>query len=439
MTDDLLLSKKSFTRIAVIQSALLITFLGVTAFAVRREVRQVYNETLITQLGDSVELLAKQWPMKVDAQWCAQAADQTALRISVIDAKSGAIVCDNGYPLDQLPSSLLDRAEIIDALQSSNHRGRSVRASVLTRNLDRVYFTVYSPERGLVLRGGLPLNKIQDALRAVDWLFAAGSLLLSIGLAIILIFSARRIGYASAARAVDRSRKQMQDDFIANVSHEFRTPLTSIRGFASTIRGDLTAQRPIEPEFVEIIVRDADRMLSMVDEMLELMTLDSGTVRLEIETTDVREITEEVIKRLQVVHAAKGSRVEAIYEVETVEADPNRLIQILTNLIGNALNHNPSGTQVRVKWSSDPAGAVTLVVEDNGHGIPLAAQSRVFDRFVRVNENGVKSRGTGLGLPIVKELVKAHGGDICLESAPGQGTRFIVGFSTLHKSTVSGS
>lgn len=429
MTDDLELSKKSFTQIAALQSTLVIGILLATGWAVRQRTHQVYLDSMMTELSDSAEILYKQLPKNPSDDWCTKTADQTRLRLTVISSITGKAICDNAYPLSKLPDSLLDRPEIVEAMHTPEYRGRVARKSVLTRDLERAYFAIYAPERSVILRTGMPLTKLQETLASIDRLFAGSILLISILIVTLLMFTSRRIGYASAARAMDRTRRKMQDDFVANVSHEFRTPLTSIRGFASTIRGDLRAKRPIEPEFVDIILKDSDRLLGMVEELLELTALDSGSVKIEKDELDPRDITEDVIKRLSVVYANKNQKVIAHYDTDTVYADPNRLTQILTNLVGNSQNHCPPGTQVRIRWSKENNRTI-LTVEDNGPGIPASAQARVFDRFVRVDDAGVKSRGTGLGLPIVLELVKTHGGDIRLESTPGQGTRFVASFPT---------
>jgi len=220
-----------------------------------------------------------------------------------------------------------------------------------------------------------------------------------------------------------RQLEEMRRDFVANVSHELKTPLTNVRGFSEAIAED--DEVPEGPRgFADRIVANAERMQALVDDLLDLSRIESGTWRPEPVELDVSTVAREVWGTFADRPVDTGVELELdVPEGHVVCADPDALRQILRNLFDNALRYAPAGTAVTVSIRRD--GEMDRIhVEDTGPGIPAAHVERVFERFYRVD--AARSReagGTGLGLSIVKHLVAAHGGEIGIESEVGSGTR----------------
>jgi signal transduction histidine kinase len=224
-----------------------------------------------------------------------------------------------------------------------------------------------------------------------------------------------------------RRLETVRRDFVANVSHELKTPLTVIGGFAETLR-----DRDLAPEerdrFVAMIEANTKRMQRTVDDLLDLSRYESGTWEPNVVANDVRAIVQDVFAASARAAAANDVTLtfEAAADAERVDADPTALRQIIVNLVDNAVRHANHGT-VAVRAERLPSGAAVLTVRDTGTGIPTEHLPRIFERFYRVDAGRArKEGGTGLGLAIVKHLVEAHGGEVRAESAAGDGTTITV-------------
>ncbi len=222
--------------------------------------------------------------------------------------------------------------------------------------------------------------------------------------------------------------QQSQRDFIANVSHELRTPLTSIQGFAQAIL-DGTAQSPDElSSAADVIYNEAGRMHRLVLDLLDLARLDAGTVEFVRAPVDISAMLESVVAKLtpQATQAevALTARVDSL---PGVIGDGDRLAQVFTNLVDNAIKHTPAGGDVRVV-AQLVDGGIEISVIDTGEGIPPEDLGRIFERFYQVDKSrpGGRRRGAGLGLAIANEIILAHGGGLSAKSRPGQGSVFVV-------------
>ncbi len=211
-------------------------------------------------------------------------------------------------------------------------------------------------------------------------------------------------------------------DFVANVSHELKTPLTSIIGYAETLLGEQATDAERQ-RFVETIVDNAYRMQRLVDDLLDLARLESGGWAPNYERVDLRSATQNAWS-----HFEKTARTKSIaFDIEipagvTVDTDAQALGQILDNLLDNALRHTLQGGSISVGVVQS-YGELELTVSDTGIGIPATHIPRVFERFYRVDPGRSRGEGgTGLGLAIVKHLVEAQGGRVALESVVGKGT-----------------
>ena len=243
------------------------------------------------------------------------------------------------------------------------------------------------------------------------------------------------LGTVAVFRDISREVEvdQLKSDFVATVSHELRTPMTSIRGYVQMML--LEAAGPLTDEqrkFMETIRTNSDRLGRLVNDLLDLSRIESGAEELHLQPVPLRPVLETGREYLATrsVQESKALRIEMEAEepLPDVQADPQRLQQILRGLLDNAFNFTPAGGTVWIRARTQ-GGEVRVDVVDTGTGIPAAEQPRVFERFFRGEQAlNLGVPGTGLGLSIVAHLVERHGGTIELESpgVPGKGTRFTV-------------
>lgn len=221
-----------------------------------------------------------------------------------------------------------------------------------------------------------------------------------------------------------RKLERIRSDFVANVSHELKTPLTSIKGFVETLLEGALEDRENSREFLRIIQDHADRLNRLVNDLLELSSLESRQIKLIPEPFDLCLAVSEVLSgfrsQLEKRSLAAENGVEALF----VDADRGRICQVLTNLVDNAIKYTREKTVIRVLSEKDRS-SVKVIVQDEGQGIPARELPRLFERFYRVDK--ARSRemgGTGLGLSIVKHIVELHGGAVGVESTEAVGSRF---------------
>jgi two-component system, OmpR family, phosphate regulon sensor histidine kinase PhoR len=273
------------------------------------------------------------------------------------------------------------------------------------------------------------LFRQSDARQIVDAVLSGGAVLgreLTIDGRVVLV-TARPLPTRGAVVCLHditdlRRLEAVRRDFVANVSHELRTPLTSITGYAEILTRDAPHPKTAA-QFLEVIRTNAVRMQHLVDDLLDLARLESGTWRPDVQRLDAGE----VLRSAWAPYAERAAAADvgfnlAVADDARLHADPDALRQILTNLFDNALRHTPTGGRIHVEVT--PAdGGTELTVTDSGAGIGAEHLPRVFERFYRVDPARSRSQGgTGLGLSIVKHLVESHGARIDLTSALGRGT-----------------
>ncbi len=225
------------------------------------------------------------------------------------------------------------------------------------------------------------------------------------------------------ANEQQRRRNREQAEFVSVVSHEFQTPLSGIQGFSELIRDADLGIDEIK-EFAADINRDAHRLGRMVNEILNLNRLESGRVTLERDPVDVNAVLSEVVGRLRA--SAPRHRIAVALDpgLPPVRGDRDKLVQVATNLLANAIKYSPRGGEIVVGSERDGAMA-HIWVRDEGVGIPKEAMESVFERYVRLDAETTHGiQGTGLGLPIARQIVELHGGNIWAASAPGNGSTF---------------
>ncbi|HEX9257031.1 MAG TPA: ATP-binding protein [Actinomycetota bacterium] len=233
---------------------------------------------------------------------------------------------------------------------------------------------------------------------------------------------------ADQAATVQRLREldEMKSDFVAITSHELRTPLSGIRGFVDMLRrrgSDLTIDQ--RDEYLSIVLTQTDRLIRLVEDLLVVSRVEAGKLSLEPTEVEVRQLLEHVTNGLG--EAAASVRIEEGTDAPVrMVADPNRLIQVLTNLVHNAVKFSPAGATVALRWRTSAEGTVSFDVVDLGPGIPESEVGRIFERFHQRESSLTHTEGFGLGLYISKLLTEAMGGWIHVTSAVGEGSTFTV-------------
>jgi two-component system phosphate regulon sensor histidine kinase PhoR len=226
-----------------------------------------------------------------------------------------------------------------------------------------------------------------------------------------------------------RRLESLRRDFVANVSHELKTPVTAVRSAAETVRASVENDPKAAIRFIDMIERNAQRLQSLIEDLLELSRIESKEFRLRKEKVDLTQVFSIVVALFRERAAAKGITLEARGErsIADLETDQRALEQILSNLVDNAVKYCPAGSRITLSAAAADAGHVRIQVEDTGPGIDERHLPRLFERFYRVDAG--RSReigGTGLGLSIVKHLGEALGGSVSVESRLGQGSTFTV-------------
>jgi two-component system phosphate regulon sensor histidine kinase PhoR len=229
-----------------------------------------------------------------------------------------------------------------------------------------------------------------------------------------------------------KTAEQMRIDFVANVSHELRTPLTSIKGYTETLLDDFqndpqSLKEPSTQDFLGKISRNADRLMNLVGDLLDLSSIESNEV-FHKEWLSTESIMARVGCSMEEKFKKKKQTLTWNCNQKEVLADPNRLEQVLVNLIDNAYKYTPEGGHVSVSWERE-GQEVVLRVKDTGVGISVDHHARLFERFYRVDKARSREQGgTGLGLSIVKHILQKHEGSVSVESALQKGSTFICRF-----------
>jgi signal transduction histidine kinase len=227
-----------------------------------------------------------------------------------------------------------------------------------------------------------------------------------------------------------KSTQQAQRDFLTNVSHDLKTPLTAIQGWSQALRDGTAVNGAQQERAIEVIHEESERMARMVQQLLTLARIDSGELEQEQEWVDINQIVADVQRNL--AREAEQKRVELTLQeaiAPPLWADRDQLMQAFTNLVDNALTHTPAGGAVTIDVQTPTSTQIQVAVHDSGPGISVGEQARIFERFYQVEKSraGTGARtGYGLGLAIARDLIAAHGGTITVASEPDSGATFTV-------------
>jgi two-component system phosphate regulon sensor histidine kinase PhoR len=221
-----------------------------------------------------------------------------------------------------------------------------------------------------------------------------------------------------------RQLESMRKDFVANVSHELKTPLTSIKGFIETLIDGAIEDRGAAQRFLGIIHQETERLNHIIADLLDLSKLESGRTELNVSTIDLDELVAEVVDAAENRLRAKNLELTLAIEAKVISGDEDLLREVIVNLFDNAMKYTPEGGAIKIGSAEGPEG-VEVYVEDTGFGIPEESLPRLFERFYRVDKGRSREMGgTGLGLSIVKHIIERHCGKVAVSSELGRGSRF---------------
>ncbi len=226
-----------------------------------------------------------------------------------------------------------------------------------------------------------------------------------------------------------RYLEKVRKDFVANISHELRTPVTSVKGYSETLLDGALDDKETAKEFLKIIDREAGRLNRLITELLELSRMESGQVQFKLEPIDLDALINDTVVNMVTKARKKNIKVSNVARTSPtyVLGDPDKLMQVLNNLLENAINYSSPESEVIVSYDYDADNKVVVSVSDKGLGIPPSELNRIFERFYRVQKGrSRKEGGTGLGLAIVKHIIEGHGGKVWAENNPGGGAKFLL-------------
>ena len=371
----------------------------------------------IGTLGRSLNVLAARLREKIE-----DLAQEQAKATAILDGMEEGVVAVDGHERVLLMN---ERARSLLGLPGGRGDGKPLLEVVRNSDLHDLV------RAGRASRAGMVHAELRVAGQAERVLQAH---------AVPLRLGASEVGAVVVLHDVTALRRleRMRTEFIANVSHELRTPLTAIHGYLETLLGGALEEPEHARKFLEIVFRHTERLGRLLDDLTDLSNIELGRVSLRVAPVDLAEIAESVIDIIRPKARAGGVTLDARLpaDLPAVQADHDRLAQILINVVDNAVKYTPEGGRVTVAAEAGPGGQVAVRVADTGIGIPASDLPRITERFYRVDK--ARSRelgGTGLGLAIVKHLVLAHGGELRIDSRPGEGT--VVAF-TLPISSSSG-
>lgn len=280
-------------------------------------------------------------------------------------------------------------------------------------------------------RGGAPEEREWTMLRPGPTASAGATFPASLVIGPVIGEGREITGYVAIARDISERKaiERMKDDFLSTVSHELRTPLTSILGSLGLVMGGVAGALPAEASSLLAIAHsNSERLLSLVNDILDVQKLESGLFELRVATCDLRKIVDRAVELT--APFVQGHGVTLVVSADPgpilASADFDRLVQVLVNLLSNAAKFSPQGETVTVSLER-LAGRARITVSDRGAGIPEAFQAKIFSKFMQASTGDASRRGgTGLGLSIVKSIVELHGGKVSFQTTPGLGTSFFV-------------
>lgn len=462
-----------FLKILAAIACLLAVALFSTQFLVSRVAESGYADSMRRVLEEKARMLARSGAVTGNFENLQALAETSHTRVTIV-ARDGRVLADSAANSATMENHR-ERPELVEAF--SGRVGSSIRMSP---TLHQNYLYVAIPIDAGALRLSVPISQIQSQVREIRWKMLQSTALVFLGSIIVAAFFARRLsekfgGIMNHARELangnfharlspsgrgefamlstklnetsaklERTVQQLQTehteleklervrkDFVINVSHELRTPLASIQGYTETLMDGALDDRDNNMRFLRIIRHNAERLATLTGDLLTLSRIELKTQDFRFAAYDAHGLLSDIVESVRPIADRKQIRLalESVPPKTEFFCDSQALYQILSNLLDNAVKYTPESglVSVGVRPFIDSGGSnrVEVWVRDTGAGIPIEDQTRLFERFYRVDK--ARSRelgGTGLGLAIVKHLVRAHGGEVHVESQLGQGSTF---------------
>lgn len=420
--------------------------LVLTAAAVTMVYYDLFRQQVGRDLRQTAQLLGQSQEFRQAGQMPGFRSSE--VRVTWVDA-DGSVLYDDEADAGSLPNHA-DRPEIRAAMETGE--GEIVRTSS-TFNMNTFYYALRL-DNGTVLRLAVDARSLTSVfLAAVPVLLAVAAVILVVCVLLGHLLTAQLIApiedmaehldeparepiyrelepFARKIRSQHEkilSAAQSRQDFTANVSHELKTPLTAISGYAELIENKMVDGNQ-QIRFAGEIRKNAARLLSLINDIIALSELDTATAPMQLQSVELLGLAQEVCDGLEVAARQRQVRLQTFGREAKVSGDRELLKELLENLVQNAIRYNKEGgfVQVTVK---ETGGHPSLTVEDSGIGIPEESLDRVFERFYRVDKSRSRETGgTGLGLAIVKHIAQLHGAQAALESELGKGTKVTVTF-----------
>lgn len=418
------IKKKSFSLKQIILLQIIFIFLGILSTFIL--CRSFFHEKFITQAKDqleydlySVRSLSEISNIKY-TQLCGTLSYKKDFRVTIIN-KDGHVLCDSTIKNVTKVEDHSNRPEVL--LAENGSFGSSVRFSeTLSKNMlyGAVIVNKGKDKEKFYIRLAIPLDKFDKAKNDII------KSIIMILIPIFIFLSMLTIKVSGIHKIIERQKAdKLKEEFLSNISHEVRTPLTAIKGYSQVLKTQQNILTDSMVNCVDKIESNSERLSHLFRDILELSTLERKK-ELFYELINVSELIFETIDSVQQSYLNKNIIVKTELMAEELEADSKAIEQVITNLIDNAYKYTPKGGNITIRTYCLDSDFI-LSVEDNGLGIPESDLNKIFERFYRVDESRSRDMGgTGLGLAIVKHITYNHNGSIQVISDGKNGSKFLV-------------
>lgn len=414
----------SFIRQLVILQLTLLFLAIISTFAISHVFyKKVFLDQARSQLHQTVSsygLLIKKDKFSIE-HWCTIFKESAKFRITIM-SPTGKVLCDTRVNASTLDNHS-DRPEVAQA--RSSEFATSIRFSDTIKK-DMLYGAAKFDD--FILRAAMPLAGLNTAIYKIWGL--VGLILLPIF--IILSVVSIKFRYRKEVEEQDKLAK-LRGDFVANISHEIKTPLTSLKGYIQLMMADIQGLDFDQQDFLKRININAQRIDDLFSDVLDLSMLQNEK-SIFIEVLSCDELFNKILNRFEGVYAEKRIEVAMNFQATDFEGDGKLVEMIFSNLVDNAFKYNSTDGQIYIK-NRIVDDKIQFSIRDTGMGISAESLDRVFERFFR--DDSLRSsdiKGTGLGLALVKHAVQLHGGDVSIASVEGVGTTFFVEFPVTYES-----
>jgi signal transduction histidine kinase len=398
------------------------------------DIPQLYEKLLKTeQKGDPPYYIGVHWAPRPEGPLYQNSVMMPLPNWSVNEPALGGVMFDADYLREEFFPTLLDQVVLKD--EENKEAGARTAIMIHVRKEEAAVAASSGwdggkPEVERNFEYGFPglvlaMKYKGTTIAALSSRFIRNSFLV---LAALSIFLAGGIWYTWRNVSREMAVAKLKSDFVANVSHELRTPLSLIRLYAETLElGRLTSPEKHQ-EYYSIIRKESERLTGLINNILDFSRIEAGRKEYDFRETNIAELVRQTLDayRFQIQQHGFELRENIAVDLPPVSVDREAIARSLLNLINNALKYSPKDKFLGVNVYREN-GSVRLEVEDHGIGIPRGEQSKIFEKFYRAGDPLVhNTKGSGLGLSLVRHIVQAHGGRVTVESAPGKGSKFTI-------------